>query len=1811
MKKMHRPVSILLILTIILGLFLIIPVNAGAAGGVEYIYRSWNGKKVVEETRNCTNYTDIAEHSGNYLAGGWYVVTRSMTLNDRLFIDDFDIHIILCDGATLTCKKGICIKSYARLHIYGQSGGTGKIYSHPNSTEELSKSDSVIEVLGTLYVFGGILDVEHGGNISSSKGAAIGCTDKQSYGNISIYGGKVSAKTHYAGAAIGGGGNCAAGNIRIYGGEVKAESSSAAAIGNGEGGSSVGSIEIYGGVVDARTNNFAAAIGGSESTEGPAITVNGGNVTAINRHTSNAGAGIGSGLRSNRTKPICIKGGYVFAQSTDGAAIGAGNEGSVSNIEITGGAIIALSTRGGAGIGGGSKGNAQNITIRSASVSATSASFSQASDFNDTVDLWLNKISIYKPGQTYEGAMNAAAFILGLTLIKSFAEIFADDNSGCGIGAGYKGTFDNITIADDSLVTAKSGSYAAAIGSADENENGGGTITISDSVVEATAGSDAAAIGTGNECDSTCSKISISGSTVNAYGGAYGAGIGGGDAVGGGNISITGSTVKAYAGEDAAAIGGGEGGDGGKITILNSNIYAEGKGYGAGIGNGEDGNETNIEINGSNTTVEAFAGSDGKAVAIGQGGNGIFYTYSITRSFNPSLLCDAGSDKSHTARYHGDDRYTAAKVAKYMYLFPCEHNNRKWVYDSDTLHVPQCTECELCIYSGAGYHDWDENNVCTVCGGSAVMREITFVEQDANGNQVTFKQSGPVSGTIKAPVSTHAPAGMEFVCWSEYGTYYAGAGETIGVSNQERTFEAVYLPVTQTTYIDRDGAEKTVTARRLTHTNLELTAGRYVVESNIQSRNAMTISGDVELILADGATFSFYQGFDYSDLDHIDCLITAQDTSSTLSVYGQTQQTGTLLLGKRHTVLTDFAQYGGVVDSKTGFFESTKNCQITGGSFKAAVLACDRAAILGGNAQIGNLPLNKSLQLGWRQAGDTIHFDRLESEETSIVDGQAVQDESGNIYKGILSNAQVEALAGKTLTSALEHQYGEPEWVWADEYTNASAIFHCRDCGKEVSVNAKVSVNDEENIRTSTATCVLNGETYTTTHTTKLLWDITVAQSVHGTIGVEPNRAKAGDSVSLIDTPDKGYRLDALVVKDSKGNAIEVENNAFKMPESNVTVSAAFVTENYSVTYQVSENGRVTGAATARYGDSVTLSVEPSASAKLVSLTVTDAAGGSVELINNTFTMPASDVTVSATFAQGEMVEAVEPYIDALGAYILGNVKYFAGADGKNYAVNANGTIGEELESVALSYFDFALLSNGTYQINFYTGPTDTLEELVIPKTFNGKAVTVLGNNGNNALIDYTGKTKTQFSLVLNENITEIKSYTFYTMWVKEVKGDTSRLSTIGDYAFSWANSRGGYALDISLEYPGTVSVGGEIFNHMIVTARMKHATRLSKSTCGQQSISYAFTDAHTYGEPVWNWAEENTLATASFTCTDTRCNHRETVNADVTHTVKDAVTTHTAIAEINGNTYTDTVSEGEKANNGVNLTLGGDITSNYYIDYTKYTGAASITYTYNSVNEKEQNVPVTKTIDLSDIPAELSEGKCIKLTVSQAPAQMAETTHIEILNAKGEVMEALDYSAKSYCDSIIAMSDETLAAYAGNAEGAARLKTLTHSLIAYAEAAQGVFAGYETTKVTCESDAIKAQIAAATATPGYIVNNAGQVKFSSVSFACTKDARLRLFLNTQSATSIPAAPETDHGTAALKYTMKDGAKQYFVEVSGIDAVDFDKKITVTYGGSEITLSVLDFCGIVLKDGSGASNAMQHLAKALVVYNINAESYFS
>lgn len=70
---------------------------------------------------------------------------------------------------------------------------------------------------------------------------------------------------------------------------------------------------------------------------------------------------------------------------------------------------------------------------------------------------------------------------------------------------------------------------------------------------------------------------------------------------------------------------------------------------------------------------------------------------------------------------------------------------------------------------------------------------------------------------------------------------------------------------------------------------------------------------------------------------------------------------------------------------------------------------------------------------------------------------------------------------------------------------------------------------------------------------------ITIAgDTEHGTIACSATTAKYGDKVTIIATPDFGYRLSRLVVKDADNNDVASTGNSFLMPKSNVTVSAVF-----------------------------------------------------------------------------------------------------------------------------------------------------------------------------------------------------------------------------------------------------------------------------------------------------------------------------------------------------------------------------------------------------------------------------------------------------------------------------------------------------------------------------------------------------------------------------------------------------------------------------------------------------------------------------
>ncbi len=156
-------------------------------------------------------------------------------------------------------------------------------------------------------------------------------------------------------------------------------------------------------------------------------------------------------------------------------------------------------------------------------------------------------------------------------------------------------------------------------------------------------------------------------------------------------------------------------------------------------------------------------------------------------------------------------------------------------------------------------------------------------------------------------------------------------------------------------------------------------------------------------------------------------------------------------------------------------------------------------------------------------------------------------------------------------------------------------------------------------------------------------YSITVSETIHGSVTSVFKTAAAGDIVTLRVTPDDGYELSEITVTktDDSTTTVSVVNNAFTMPNYDVTVSATFTAIDFAI-----KLGTITGGSvTAKVGDSanattapcdgeVTLTVTPSAGYEFRSLTV-DGADVTGSMINNTytFTMPAHPVTVSATFS--------------------------------------------------------------------------------------------------------------------------------------------------------------------------------------------------------------------------------------------------------------------------------------------------------------------------------------------------------------------------------------------------------------------------------------------------------------------------------------------------------------------------------------------------------------------------------------------------
>ncbi|MBQ1465218.1 MAG: InlB B-repeat-containing protein, partial [Eubacteriaceae bacterium] len=146
---------------------------------------------------------------------------------------------------------------------------------------------------------------------------------------------------------------------------------------------------------------------------------------------------------------------------------------------------------------------------------------------------------------------------------------------------------------------------------------------------------------------------------------------------------------------------------------------------------------------------------------------------------------------------------------------------------------------------------------------------------------------------------------------------------------------------------------------------------------------------------------------------------------------------------------------------------------------------------------------------------------------------------------------------------------------------------------------------------------------------------VVVNETENGTVTSSRTKANGGEKVTLTVTAEENCRLTSISVKDSQGKDVPVnDSNEFTMPESDVTVEAVF-TRYYAISIPDEAKDFISIEATeSPAGEEVAVTLKDVEYYVIKGIKVTDSEGNEIEVKDNTFVMPASDVTVTAVTAR-------------------------------------------------------------------------------------------------------------------------------------------------------------------------------------------------------------------------------------------------------------------------------------------------------------------------------------------------------------------------------------------------------------------------------------------------------------------------------------------------------------------------------------------------------------------------------------------------
>jgi len=235
-------------------------------------------------------------------------------------------------------------------------------------------------------------------------------------------------------------------------------------------------------------------------------------------------------------------------------------------------------------------------------------------------------------------------------------------------------------------------------------------------------------------------------------------------------------------------------------------------------------------------------------------------------------------------------------------------------------------------------------------------------------------------------------------------------------------------------------------------------------------------------------------------------------------------------------------------------------------------------------------------------------------------------------------------------------------------------------------------------------------------------YTITTSAGTGGSLSANKSSATMGTSVTLTPRANTGYSFSSYTKSPA---SLSISNNSFTMPASNVSITANFIKISYSVTGISNPAGAGTvtlSKSTANYGDTITLTATPDTGFRFVSWS-TNVSG--VTISNNSFVMPASNITITANF-------------ESSGSYIsepVSTQRYLVGGNEFSFHINKFTSIYSHKCQLSFGSFETDILTINDNVTDYTIDIPSTWSNLVTDSEMLDNGVLTLWSYDNDELI--------------------------------------------------------------------------------------------------------------------------------------------------------------------------------------------------------------------------------------------------------------------------------------------------------------------------------------------------------------------------------------------------------------------------------------------------------------------------------------------